>query len=403
MLGRLEEVVIPRSEMMWLVEQPDKVLSTSESHYDSLFGDYNFLTPGLLKDPYHEHVIHRSLARNLNDVIPPLQEEVELALDEEFGTKVGEWRTVTIFDMLMKRVIPRLTNRMLVGTALTREPGYVNNMVNITGDIVRNMLLLALTPMALQPIVGPALGSVNKYHFRKAAKHAIPVIKERLDAFAAKDAGDPAYTDWKPPSDYLSWHIALARAESRTDELTPWRIAQRLVPLNFAAIHTTTLTMTNAILDMLAHDGEQNIIAQMREEVERVWADEGGRWTKNGLSRLYRIDSAIRESQRSSAFAQTLVQKKVVAKEGVTNPTHGWHFEYGSRLVCPIWGVQHDRDLFGDNADGYDAFRFSREREEFEAKDGDKKSAEEGLKLKQKSLVTTSTQHFPFGHGRHAW
>lgn len=55
------EVILPRSQMAWLIEQRDDVLSNSAFHYDSLEGDYCFATPQILRDPYHEHVIHKYL------------------------------------------------------------------------------------------------------------------------------------------------------------------------------------------------------------------------------------------------------------------------------------------------------------------------------------------------------
>jgi cytochrome P450 len=276
-------------------------------------------------------------------------------------------------------------------------------MVAFTNDVVRNMPLLGIVPPVLKPLIGPLAALPAKYHYWKMAKYSLPIVKQRLADFERKESGDPEYADWVPPNDYISWHIAVARSEGNAVELHPTRIAQRLIPLNFAAIHTTGMTALNLFLDILSSDAEYGTLALLTEEVRQVYAEEGGRWTKAALGRLYRLDSAIRESMRVSVFAQTLVQKKVVAREGVTNPVTGWHFEYGTVLSCPLWGTQHDRELFGEKANAYDPLRFSRGREEFEARDASEKSADERLKLQKTGLVTTSDSHFPFGHGRHAW
>ena len=113
------------------------------------------------------------------------------------------------------------------------------------------------------------------------------------------------------------------------------------------------------------------------------------------------MDSAIRESQRHSSFALTFMHRKVLAQDGITSPD-GIHFAYGTVISCPWTGVSSDKDLH-DRPDEYDAFRYSREREAYEAKQREEKSQAEGLRLKQTGLVTTSDKHFPFGHGRHAW
>ena len=63
------EVIIPPSEMSWLLDQPDNVLSVSELHNDLLNGSYAFTHPIILKDPYHEHVVHKNLARRIGPLI----------------------------------------------------------------------------------------------------------------------------------------------------------------------------------------------------------------------------------------------------------------------------------------------------------------------------------------------
>ena len=71
-------------------------------------------------------------------------------------------------------------------------------------------------------------------------------------------------------------------------------------------------------------------------------------------------------------------------------------------MTLNLQGLHHDPDRYR-NAGVYDAFRFSRPREEYEAKPQEQKDAQEGLKLKKTGMVTTSDGHLAFGHGRHAW
>ncbi|EJD52358.1 cytochrome P450 [Auricularia subglabra TFB-10046 SS5] len=398
--GTNAEIVVPREQLQWLVEQPDNVLSTSAAHFDTLHGEYSFITPQLLHDPYHEHVVHRSLARSLNALIPEIEDEVRRSMDEALGTDTDNWKEINVWNTLLT-IVPKLTNRMLVGQPLNRNPEYLRNMIAYTDDVVRNMILLNMVPRALHPLVGSALGAVNKYHFRQTARFSVPLIQERLRAFERRDAGDPEFEDWQEPNDYITWHIRLARAEGRTDELDATRIAQRLMPINFAAIHTTVLTAHGTLLDLVSSDPSHGFLDGLREEARRVYDEEGGRWSKNGLGRLYRVDSALREGMRVSTFAQTLVGRKVVAPGGVTNAAEGWHVPLGGLLSLPLSAIFHDPDMFDDPLQ-YDAFRHSRPREEFEARPVEKRDQEEGLKLKQRSLVTTGEAHFAFGHGRHA-
>lgn len=402
LLGTVPEVVIPRSQMRWMLDQPDHVASTAAAHYDSLNGKYSFVDKVILRDPYHEHVIHRTLARHLTSLVPAIDEEVQRSVDHIYGSaSETEWTTINIWDSLME-FVPPVTNRILVGRPLCDNKEYIEGMVGFSLSVTRDIILHPMVPFVIKPIVCRILGLSSKYNYWKTAKHSIPVIKQRLADMAAAERGEKK--GWQPPDDYITWQITLAKAEGRTDEMQPRRIAQRIMPINFGSIHTTVLTGLGAFLDMLAHDDEQKILDSIREEIVQVKKEEPeGYWTKSGLAKLHRLDSAIRESMRISGFSQTLVARKVVAPEGLTDPVSGRHFAYGTMLSCPVWGTHHDEELYGDTANKYDAFRYSREREQYATRTEEVKNSEEGLKVAQMGMVTTSVEHFPFGHGRHAW
>lgn len=405
LLGTPPEVVVPRSQMAWMLDQPDHVISVAAAHYDIMNGDYSFVDRAILADPYHEHVVHRTLTRHLTALVPQIDEQVRLSVDDIFGTDHTAWKTLNIWDALME-FVPRVTHRILVGRPLCENRDYLDGMINFSVAVTRDLLLFPLLPTIIKPFVCPLFGLSTKFAYWKTAKHSVPLIKQRLAAMAAKERGDPAYEDWQAPNDYITWHITTAKAEGRTHELDPHRIAQRIMPINFGSIHTTVLTGLNMFLDILSHDSEQHILASLRDEVARVRQEQGpGPWTKAGLAKLHRLDSAVRESMRWSTFTQTMVLRKVVAPGGVTHKASGQHFARGTLLSCPIWGTQHDDDLFGGAAAGdrFDAFRYSRAREAYEARGDEDKKPEEGLKVAKMGMVTTSSEHFAFGHGRHAW
>jgi hypothetical protein len=397
-LGMSAEIVVPRSQMSWMFDQPDSVLSTSEAHFDVLQGDYCFVDPIILRDPYHEHVVHKNMVRNLNAIIPDLAEEVPGSIEDIYGLDTEAYRAVEVMDSFM-RMIPRLTNRMLVGPTLCREKKYLDAILSFTKDIIRTQMIMFLVPKALHPVVGGLLSFTSKYHYWLSSRFTVPLIKERLEVLRKKDAGDSAYKDWKEPHDYISWTYRTAQAEGRLDELQPDRIAKRVMPLNFASIHTTSLTAYETMINILGADA--NVIESLREEAYHVLSEEGG-WTKQGLSRMHRMDSAIRESQRVSPIALTFISRKVVAKEGVVSP-EGVHLKYGTFLSCPWAPVALDEEIHEQDAAVFDAFRYSRPKEAYDALAPEEREKANTLKLKQSGMVTTSHAHLPFGHGRHAW
>jgi cytochrome P450 len=397
-LGTQAEVVMPRSQMGWMFDQPDNILSTSEAHYDVLKGDYGFITPILLKDPYHEHVIHKSLVRNLNAILPELEEEVPHAVDEVYGRDTTQFKQIDILDSFM-RMIPVLTNRMLVGKELCRDRGFLDAVLGFTVDVIRTFTVLTLLPQASHVIVGNLLGLASKYHYWLSSRWTVPLIRKRISDITKKDSGDPTYKDWKEPSDFITWSYRVASSEGRIDEMQPERIAKRIMPINFASIHTTSITAFETVVSVLSAD--PSVLELLREEAHRVLKEEGS-WTKAALTKMVRLDSAIRESQRSTPLALTFAARKVVAKEGVTLP-EGVHVKYGTMLSCPWTPIAMDPELHTGDPEAFDAFRYSRPKEEYDALSVEEKAKVDALKLKQSGLVTTSMQHLPFGHGRHAW
>ncbi|KAF2641858.1 cytochrome P450 [Massarina eburnea CBS 473.64] len=398
MLGATAQTMIPRSQMSWMLDQPDHVLSTSAAHYEVLHGDYSFVSKTCLKDPYHEHVVHKNLARNLNAVIPDLDDEVSRDVDELLGTDTETWKKIDPLEGMMMRIIPKITNRVLVGEPLCRNKDYLDNMLGFTMDVIRGFLLFTITPQILHPIVGPIHGLAAKYHYWRTSQYSLPLIKQRLSDIGKKDAGDPEFKNWKEPNDYVTWSIRTSIAEGRRDELNPSMIALRILPLNFASIHTTALTGSATLLDIFS--SSPDVVQSLREEALRVYTAHGRKWTKTGLSSMYRIDSAIRESQRISAFSLSFIQRKVMVKEGIVSP-EGVHLAYGTIVAAP-WIPLAGDEQFYETPEVYDAFRYSRERERYEGLSAEDKAKEDVLKFRQTGLVTTNDRHLPFGHGRHA-
>ncbi|KAL2135049.1 hypothetical protein VTI74DRAFT_9969 [Chaetomium olivicolor] len=398
--SRAQEIVVPRSQTAWMLEQPDGILSTKEAHRDTLYNDYQFLG---VDDQFPIQTIHKHLARNIVGLIPGLQEEVHGAIDATFGTDTARWTSLNLWDAWLG-IVPRVTNRIIVGAPLCRNKQFLAAQVAFADDVVRNSFVFNMFPRIFQPLVAPLFVLSNRWHWRRSYREAKPVLEQRLYDMARKASEvDPKYEDWKPPEDMVTWLIRQAKAEGLGEELNAEMLSKRILPVEFAAIHTTVMTGFNLLLDLFSSDPALGYLDTIREETARVFAEESGTWTKQGLSRLHRTDSAIKESMRLSHFARALTHRKVVASEGVTNSAEGWHAPYGAFLMLDLAGTHRDPELYPD-PDKYDAWRFSREREEYEAKmeNGEGTDAEEAMRIKRLGMVTTSAEYLPFSHGRHA-
>ncbi|KAI9150239.1 Cytochrome P450 monooxygenase iccF [Paramyrothecium foliicola] len=397
---RPADVVLPQSQVKWMMDQPDHVVSAHQAHNTVLNLNYNFLGDRLAQTPWAEHVIHKSITRHLPALVPDIQDEVDRALADLLGTDTENWKSVNLWELWLA-LVARVTNRLLVGEEVCRNTDFQRSVINFTDRVVVNSFLLATFPKVLHPIVGPLLAIPNWRLWRTADAKVGPVIRQRLHDMARKDAGDPALKDWEPPETFITWAIRVAKAENNEFELDPENISKRLLPIEFAAIHTTVLTGQSWLIDLLTTRPEDRILDALRDELQ-THKPASGRWTKAALSSLVRTDSSIRESQRLSNFSATLVLREVIAPEGLHNPEQGWTLPQGSLLTWNLEGTHHDPELYPDPR-GYDPLRFSRVREEWDQKpEEERKNDEVQAKVRGLGMVTTSDQHLAFGHGRHA-
>ncbi|KIV98586.1 uncharacterized protein PV09_09620 [Verruconis gallopava] len=398
------EVIIPNSEIRWLLDQPDTVLSAAALHYDTLAGAYAFTHPRILREPFHEHVVHRNMGRRIGDLIEDLWDEIGCAIDDTWGKDTGIWKEVCVFDNMM-HIIARASNRVFIGLPLCRNELYLKSMEAFTGDVSTAIILLRFVPRLLEPLIGRLIGLLSMHHYRQSASLHLPVIRERLENMARKDTQQDF--EWDEPNDYLNWHIRLAQKEGNKIELEPEMISKRLMPINFGAIHTTVFTITNCLFDLLASqpygEDRKTPVEVIREEAEARYKACNGIWSKASVAHLVYTDSAIRESMRVSGFVTRGLQRKVVAKDGLEHKGLGFRLPFGSTVSVDAHNIMHDTQMY-ENANSFDPFRFARqrEREDMLVKEQRREWKTATLESKQLSCSSTSEKFLTFGHGRHA-
>ena len=87
-------------------------------------------------------------------------------------------------------------------------------------------------------------------------------------------------------------------AAPNSKERDPERLVYRVLHINVAAVHTTSVTFTNCMFDLASHP---EIHEELRHEVQQTIQEKG--WTTQGLAALRKIDSFMTESQRLSPIA----------------------------------------------------------------------------------------------------
>ena len=294
-----------------------------------------------------------------------------------------------------------------------RNADFLSNCVSYAADIPVTAMVLHLFPENVKPLIAWLVTLPNRWHFWRASRYLKPLIEQRLAAMS--DDGSTSNNKQQPPNDLVTWLIRASWQEQDPYERTATMLAKRYMVINFASVHTTSLTLTNVIFDIVSAPLESRCMEEIYDEVVRVLGEEEGKWTKAGLTKMVRLDSAIRESMRLHNFVALGVQRRVVA-DGVQTPD-GITLPKGANVSVPAYPMHRNQDVYKD-ADTFDAFRFSRPRETYAASksavmNGDRdKSTRIGetnkddltelLRHKNLSAVSTGENFLHFGHGRHA-
>ncbi|RDA86915.1 hypothetical protein CP532_1870 [Ophiocordyceps camponoti-leonardi (nom. inval.)] len=413
------EVVLPRSMIGWLMEQPENVVNSKVAIDRIIFSYYNFLNPRLIREDVANRIVTRFLPRHLAALIPAIDVEVQKAVARALR-RVGEneWASVNIWELWLD-IVPQVTNRLLVGEELCRDQAFLDSMVGFTNAVNRNCLILRMFPRALQSILGPLIAIPNWLHWRSAHKKLAPLIKRRLAEMKEDTSSSSSSSSSPPPEDAITWIIRLAKREDKPWLLDASTISTCILPLEFASIHTTVLTGQGWMLDLLSlpPDEVSSAIETLTKEIKDQAPPPGVPWTKAGLQSLHRLDSSVRESQRLSNFSDGLIHRAVVAPEGLRHPDFEWTIPKGIVLTANVESTHHDDVLYGD-ALVYQPFRYALMREEGAEDEEKKKSVASEMDEKSTAtsvvtpnnntnpltlgMVSTSSHHLAFGHGRHA-
>lgn len=216
---------------------------------------------------------------------PTVAEEVDIAFQEELPP-CKDWTPVLLNKHLL-RIVAKVSGRIFVGPELCRTEEYI--------DMAINYAILLTT--AAQDITG------LKPSERKAKAHKLPRVQELqvrqqraydflrpLIAARKKAMKDDA--DYQKPDDIMQW--MLDDGQSKYGEQDVQELTEIQLGLTFAAVHTTSLSVTNAFYCLAVMP---ELRAELREEVRTV-LKEYGTFTTPALQKMKKLDSFMREVMR---------------------------------------------------------------------------------------------------------
>ncbi|KAJ4168615.1 hypothetical protein NW754_010536 [Fusarium falciforme] len=151
---------------------------------------------------------------------------------------------------------------------------------------------LSQRPFFLRPFV--YLCRKLRQEVKDADALSMPEVNRRKEAVLKAQASGE-----KPPrtSDTIGWMFEISRGRDVND------VYGQLF-LSFAAIHTTTETITGCVLDISSCP---EIAQPLREEIISVIGEHG--WAKTSLYKLKLMDSFMKESQRRHYMGMTSIHR----------------------------------------------------------------------------------------------
>ncbi|KAI0721403.1 cytochrome P450 [Cerioporus squamosus] len=319
---------------------------------------------------WHVDVVKTSLTQNLPSILPGLLDELPLAVEDNIRCEDG-WTAINVLPAVVN-IVARLSSRVFVGLPLCRAPSYLRLAIRFTSARLKDANTLKLIPPVLRPIAACFVNNT-----RSALVEARAYIEPMIRARRAEM--ERLGKDWQDrPNDLLQWCIEEASKSHTSDELEA--VPPRLFLINFGAIHTSSMSMTNALYDLAAFP---EYIAPLRTEVEEVVTADG--WTKVAIDKMWKVDSFLRESQRSKIVARVALNRLTTRDLTLNDGT----FIPKGTLIATAAAPAHRDNRYYPNADVFDPFRFSRVREDT------------GASATQ-AFTHTSAKWFAFGHGKHA-
>lgn len=147
-------------------------------------------------------------------------------------------------------------------------------------------IAMKAVPPVVRPFLNLVLPTVWKYQacVRRGKAILVPEIQRRRDL----ERTDP---DYVKPNDLLQAMMELSTPGGKDSQ--PEDLAHRQLLITLVSGHSTAAAGSHALLDLVARP---HYLDELSNEVFQVLQEDGGDWGKQSLSKLWKMDSFLRES-----------------------------------------------------------------------------------------------------------
>ena len=339
-----------------------------------LAGDFFNQGNVFLESDLQNRVLQQKLTPNLGNLVPIMKSELGFAMHQELpDVDAEEWVEVDLVHVFA-RTIARIVARIWIGPDECRNEDWLVATTDYTENIFTTGFILRFVPWFLRPVVAPLLPTYRS--MLKSAANARRIVgglaSKRSPAWNMKDGTTK-------PNDVLQWTMDFANNKELGEE----NLAERILVLSLSAIHTTALTMAQALFDLCARPEH---IDTLRTELVDVLRSEGV-WNKTTLQKFTKLDSLLKESQRFNSVFLLTFNRFLPIPVTLSN---GVHLPARTRIAVPQNAIINDAaNVPGANPNKFDPWRYSRLRE-------DPQNAQKYF------FAMTDPMHMAFGYGKYA-
>ncbi|KAB8210218.1 cytochrome P450 [Aspergillus parasiticus] len=342
-------LVLPFKYVDDIRKLPNDVASPTVAHVHNLMGSSTNMHI-ILRNNLHFRTLQLKLTPHLNTLTHPMQDEVNFAIEHELTKSEDEWVTIKPYHTLLD-FVARVSARIFLGKPLCRDPQWLEISTQFTENVFVSLVFLRLLPVWTHKIVSWFMPSSYRgtAYIRKAKKLLVPEILRRREKEAQ---GIEELAENK--HNLLSWMMEIATPQ----ESDPASLAHLEVVMSLASIHTSQMNAVHVLYDLLAHP---ECLEPIREEIRDVIKEVGPwmTWEKPAFSKLRKLDSFMRESQRFNPPTLLSMHRVMLQR---TTLSDGTVLPKGAHISMAVNAIQNDPDVTPD-PEVFDGFRYYKLRQ----------------------------------------
>ncbi|KAF7934075.1 uncharacterized protein EAE97_008435 [Botrytis byssoidea] len=275
--GDMERLILPHKFLAELRMLPQTKLDQSTALIERWLGRFSGVDV-ILKSRHHSDVCRVQLTQNLPQFIPDMASELSFAMAKSLSHCNSQEYTPTSTYVFVYSMILAVSSRVFVGLSLSRDQAWLGTISAYLNEVVFIANTLRPYPRALRPYLRLVLAPESRMEaiLAKALEILGPAIQE------SQKPGHEA-------NDLLGFLI------STSEVVNPKDIILKLLVLNSAALHTSTMVAVHTLYDLCERP---TYIPDLRAEVTGALEEDNGLWKISSMGKLRKLDSFMKESMR---------------------------------------------------------------------------------------------------------